>query len=866
MRNPITSAFSSDGYTSIRQLAMKLLEVHPELFGSLDPQSRSLEVRLGKLDKGLNLDWWRVRLSAAECVSRELGIKLSALNLDRPSAQHLFSFPGFPDLPALDLSREDRYSIARPLLISSDEQTPPAWKNLEYWFFGEGTNPTPQQLDWLHIDDDTEFRLVTAHLHATSRHAVVSLERPALKQGDDAEALRHRSPLILSVDEMVGPTELQTLMERGQIAPLLVISPYALPEHRSGASTSFVAQGARGVNTWRWMLHPNWRDTLLEWVGQRLARQQVFSALDPIVLSEWLHRFDPDHRWFPSSSEVLQLCQIAHEEPPETFDEISSGSNVFALLARIFRQKETHLKLMREAVRLRWRDWRHSWDGALDRADWLMAGTTARDFDAMAQVGLIAHDGYSRYRFANPVLARLLLRESLGKQIRMRPPAEWSAACFDSDRRPLLDATLDTMSMPGLSAASARLIRISGADVLMGPAEALFVAIGKRIARGAVLQDAMHDLGQVVLSRLAPNPDSTIPWSRQVTTVEQKFEWFSSTWAWSLQIKAPRRTSPSWCVPGWSHDLPDELPQWLNPRANFSGEDRAFPRGAALVYFMRVAHLWSKQRKNPPSGHMPALLNPALLWRASNGAWPVNVTWWGGIISNEWAEQWLVEALSADAPGQRASAARRLWPSLVAWQHLSRKGSGVRFARGKDVDFPSCRPDARLYSPILAWVADQLDDGDVLGLLEKSDRRFVEDHPQWLLTTHKIVVLRALAARLPLPLQLFEPSNYFSPFVPDAVEGLTWFLSDQALGVEAASGVWNWAPGSANELLIHGGEADFMARRQLIMTCPTSHLKSAMTALRNTPELLPEERRLQWVQYHLPHAGESAVQLFEMIR
>lgn len=477
MRNPITSALRDKGYTSVRQLAKKLLQDHAKLFDSLDPDSRSLESRLGKLDKGLNLDWWRERPDAAKCVAELLSIRLSALNLDRPSARHLFSFSGFPDLPALDLSREDRYSIARPVLISDSQQRPPAWKNLEYWFFNEGTNPTPQQLDWLQVDDDTEFRLITMHLHATSRYTVLSLTTLAQAQGDDAEALRHRSPLILAIDNMVGSAGLQVLMERGQRAPLLVISPHALPDRHSGASSPNSAQGASGINTWRWTLHPKWRETLLTWVEQRLARYQLYSALDPKALGGWLERFDPDHRWFPHTAEVLQLCQIAHEETHETFEVIASGQNVPALFARIFRHKRSHLKLMEDTIRLRWHYWGRSWDGELNRADWLTAGTSGENFDILARVGLIK-SGYSGYRFANPVLARLLLREILSKQIRMRPPTEWWPACFDGERRPLLSATLDAMSLPGLAAASAWQKRLTSDSVLIGPAEALFIAIG----------------------------------------------------------------------------------------------------------------------------------------------------------------------------------------------------------------------------------------------------------------------------------------------------------------------------------------------------------------------------------------------------
>lgn len=375
----------------------------------------------------------------------------------------------------------------------------------------------------------------------------------------------------------------------------------------------------------------------------------------------------------------------------------------------------------------------------------------------------------------------------------------------------------------------------------------------------------MKAVGEIVLGRLVHDPDTNCPWSWPVATIEQKFEWFSSTWAWSLYAKAPKSVVPSWSVPGWSHDLPEQFPQWLNLRASSNSIEQPFLRGATLAYFMNVVRQWSIKRRQPPN-NVPVLLRPAMLWRASSGDWPVDVAWWGGIIGTEWAEKWLIEMLTAEVPDQRRDAARILWPSLVAWQQLSHRKAGFRYSRGKELDFPSCRPDARLFSPVLAWVASQLADEDVFGLLTEEDRLFLENHPQWLLTPHKLLVLRALAQRLPLSLQMFEIPNYFSPFVPDAVEGLIWFLPDPALGVEAASGVWNWAPARAHELLTSAGERDFNARRQLLMTCPTSHLSYALSALRRTPALLPAARRLQWVQYHLPYAGEHALQLFEVLQ
>lgn len=865
MLNPISAALRKKGITQ-GEFAKWLWEHHADLFDSLDPETRSLEARLSLLGKGERLEWWEDHPGALEVIAQELGMSATLLTQDRGPAKHVYRFPGFPALPALDLKREERYGIGRPEQITDQQKRFRSSLNLEHWFFGDGANRSPQVLDWLQIEDDTEFRLVSGHLAVASRHKVLQIKSPSELFAQQVDVLRHRSPLIVAFDEQVNAGQLQSLRDRAEKAPLLVISRHSLPRRHGGASQVASGRDASDINTWQWILHSNWRGIILTWVEDRLAAHGMKTATSAKELGDWLLAFDPGQRWCPRSEDVLQLCRIAQGEHLAAFNDIDRSQNVRALFDRIFQIKSPHFRLMESVIRKRWCDWTGTWDGELDKAGWLSAGISAHEFDTLNRAGHIA-PGDSGYRFTNPLMARLLLRQVLGKQIRTSPPKNWWPACFDGSRRPLLDATLDTMSMTGLAEASRlQSERISKDEGLMGAAEALFVAIGKRLSRGAVLMPGMRVVGEIVFARVAKSPETTRPWSRPLHTIEQQFEWISSTSIWSLQIKAPKGAAKSWFVPGWASPPAGKFPETLNPRSRLYREEMPFPRGTSLEYFSDSAYEWSKTLKSPPLGDTPALFVPALLWRAACGAWPVNPLWWGSILAYDWCEEMFMRFLPKEKMALSHDVARVLWPSLVAWLEISGMGRGALHTLGKEIELPSCRPDAQRFSPSFNWVAEQLTDLDVLRLLKKEQIKYLEEHPQWLLTKHKMVVLRSLAKRLPFDLQPYMIPNYFSAFLPDAVEGLSYFLHDAQLGFEAAIGIWNWAPQQALEILGSSKNKNLPALTQLVLTCPTQHLVGALPALRSRPGLLPDVERERWVQYHLPFAGIHASELFEILR
>lgn len=852
---------------SQRKFAKHLWENHEKLFESLDRTTRSLEARLTLLGRGERLEWWEKNPDALQVVARELGVEPSMLCAGRGPDKYIFTFASYPALPALDLKREDRYHIGRPEFISDEDRWRNTWPNLDHWFFGEGSSRSPEILDWLQIEDETEFRLIASHLAAASRHTVLVLASAADLLGEHVDVMRHRSPLIVAIDGKVGAGQLQSLRDRAQTAPLLVISRHALPSHQGGALPVVADQVAKSINMWRWTLDPDWRGKVIAWVEQRLAEYGVKPGTSAKQLIAWLATFDPGHRWLSRTGDVLQLCRIAQGESFATFVELERGQNTRALLERVFDIKARHLRVMESVIRKRWNDWRGIWDGELAQAGWKAAGATDNEFQTLMSAGQLL-PGDNSYRFANPLLSRLVLRHVLGTQIRTSSPDAWWPACFDGGRRALVDATLDTMSIDGLAQASRlQKNRIDENVGLMGAAEALFVAIGKRLARGADIVDGMQAIGDIVLSRLAEAPEATQPWSRPYDMTEQRFEWISSVWIWSLFVEAPKGAVASWRVPGWNRELlPEKFPDWLNPRASYFRETMPVPRRESLAYFSDAAYLWSKTLQAVPQREAPPLLVPALMWRGACGAWPVDPNWWGKILVDDWSESMLLRLLTTQRADDGRKMARLLWPSLVAWQMGAGRGTAPPHVLGKELQLSSCRPDAQRFSSSIHWIAQRLAEDDVLGLLTTDGKRYLDDHPQWLLTEHKLVVLRSLAKRLPLALPSYMAINYFSAFLPDAVAGLVDFLHDEQLGGEAAVGVWNWAPLLAVELLQRSDSSNFQARSRLILTCPTEQLGAVLAALQSTPDGLPAARREAWARYHLPNAGVHAAALFELLK
>lgn len=299
---------------------------------------------------------------------------------------------------------------------------------------------------------------------------------------------------------------------------------------------------------------------------------------------------------------------------------------------------------------------------------------------------------------------RLLLRRVLERQVRSERPSQWWPACFDSGRRMFLDATLGSMSIRylALAAEQQKLLGV-GEEHLVGPAEALFVAVGKRLSRGAKFSNELLVVGRTVLERLSRDSADFAPWSRPCATWESYIE-CSAIWAWIFNMPRPQNVDAGWTMPGWSSELPVRYPEWLDPRATFHRNEVALPQGPALTYFISVSHRYVERSRPPSANSVAVLLKPAMVCAVAEGKWPMDLNWWSGLIGQDWAENSLIDLLAMLPSEALSAAAQRLWPSLVQWQRLNLPTSSTHSGRRSDLILPSCRVESQYSSPVMEWV------------------------------------------------------------------------------------------------------------------------------------------------------------------
>lgn len=726
MLNPVKTAQHAKGFLSFGATAKALLKAHPDNDWGMKP--RSLETQIGKLDKG-EVTWWRNNVKTAQALGALLDLSLQDLGLHgNADATPGFLFSEFPGLKPIDLKREKPWEIGMEEADEKPSDSSFGKPTLEEWL---NPSPTdwrgPYERHWLHVPDALERRLLTQHLAATSRYKVVftrTLEAASAQ-------LQDVKPLILVVEGDVSEEDFQTLSLRHNSAGLLVIAPVpGCMETSSRESdmewTSWERRSLKGeeqrqfdraspvsLKRWTWTLQPDWRLALLQWVEKRLNRQEADTLFDAQSMSLWLERFDPLGQWFETTADVLQLCEIGHIQSHKKLpkpNDVEAGRKLTQLLfSDKFAQRRDQIEQWAVA---RWSRLELTWRGSLPMNDWLsllpasqippsaeavLAIASAKTAlerkkaadrvigllnegspDALHASGLFRKDEDGQLNFEHPTLVRLIVRDNLMRQIAEEATYSWGLACFDAERSVLVDAALDVISMDALSQAVQRLL-LEEADnansaAALGASEALFVAIGRRIANREVIHEKflplLIQLADTVISRLELEASAfslPAPWSRPVDSPAQQLAWIGACWAWSLQIKAPEKPvdelPPNWLFPGWSESesLPP-APDWLN---SLWPEEHIDQLSSAWKYFFKVADEWVKDWDQPLDS-APRILRLALLGRAAHGAWAADPVWWEDLIASR--TPWAVEALLAQFKTAGKGAAARLWPSYLAFE------------------------------------------------------------------------------------------------------------------------------------------------------------------------------------------------------
>lgn len=909
MLNPVKTAQDAKGLPSFGATAKALLEAHPDNDWGMQP--RSLETLIGKLDKG-EVTWWINHPKVAQALGALLDLSLQDLGL-HSNADTIsgFRFSEFPGLKPLDLRREKPWRIGKEEADEKSRDASYGKPTLEEWLNPDPTQwRAPYDFNWLHVGDALERRLLTQHLAATSRFKVVFTQtlEAVTAQLQDAK------PLILVVEGDVSEEDFKTLGLRNSFAGLLVIAPVPMYRKTSALESMMELEGWErrslqdderrqfdlatpvALKGWTWTLQPDWRSALLQWVEKRLDRQNADTLFDAQSMSLWLERFDPLGQWFETTADVLQLCEMGHFESHKKLpkpNDVEAGRKLTQLLFRE-RPLQRSDKIQQWAV-ARWNRLDLAWRGALSMDDWLsllpanqlppsaeevLAIASAKTAlerkkaatrviglldagnpDVLRASGLLREDVTGHLDFEHPTLVRLIVRDKLMRKIAEEPAQSWGIACFDADRRMLVDAALDVISMDTLMQAVHRLLleneEEANSAAALGASEALFVAIGRRVANREVIHEKLlpllMQLAETVFGRLELEASAfslPAPWSRPLDSPAQQLSWIGACWAWSLLVKTPVKPvdelPPNWLFPGWSASLPP-APDWLTKLWPEEGTERL---PCAWRDFFKVADEWVKDW-DQPLDNAPRILRIALLGRASSGAWAANPAWWQDLIASR--TPWSEEALLARFKAAGKVAAVRLWPSYLAFEMSARELS---------------KESLDLYiiqmSSVRLWLLGQLLPSEGLGCLSRAELNHLSSIPRSLPPAFRAPLLLERCTFIRFE-SLADTGPFIARFGPSVVSALPELLTHEWLCEAAAEYLWAWDTATA-ERMLSDEATDCVARFSLIHTCPMSKIAIATTAMREKPAIFSSADYSSWARSRLPTSGRSAQAVLEIIR
>lgn len=885
MRKPIESSKRFNLYNSFDKVASKLMETRPDLFEkpgkTKDVTMRSLGAKIGELDRG-KTTWWLKREAETNSLIELLDIDRDELGLHQKTGRHIFALSAFPDFPSLDLMRENYWSIAKPELLSEDSsrennryatRTKPT---LDAWLSPQGIVYSDKKVEWLHVPDMTEYQLLTRKLDAIGRHQFASHNSLREVIAQDIEHVRNQQPLILAIHGNPEADHLEALITYRQGAPLLIISPSPLPDlwpeeknetAKPPESAGKTMIAPKDVNTWTWTLLPDWRYQLSQWLEQRMSKLGIDTIFTSEATQDLLHKFDPSGKWFVGVEDVLVLCQAVSERR-EVKLKASAGSDgdVNLLLSLLFNRDKSSLGLIQPLIERRWKRWDLAWEGELDQKTWSdMAGDLCQ-FDTMLTQQLIVH-GMEGFDFQRPILIRLLLRNQLMAALNKGDLAAWAPACFDTRRRPLVDAALDAMDIGQLEQIAVQLIEAPASAETMGAGEAMFTAIGRRIIREEDIGGELPMLADHVLKQLTWDDGLLYPCSRPLASMAQQLEWICVCWAWSLVPSPGTDLPPNWLFPGWNPAPSKTLPKWINIYASSNSsqhwEDMAIP----MRDFLSVVTRWLARHETPPAyENMPLLFNAGLLARAAAGQWPASSDWWWGLLDHPIAEQTLKHQVESADPSVNRRTALTWWPSLV--KHQRQKFSNMFTSNpfmGSSL-FTRNRKEQG-YSTLLSWVMEQMDKHGEQALtgLDDDDRKFLMLHPAALSTPVKRQLLRSLAKDFPKDWHAFEFANLFLHYGPETAVEMETFLDNTELGDQAAGYLWKWAPRKAELLMRKKQNSSREALRRLTLASPFSAIGDAVDLLMDDPALLSDKERRDWARWRLPDARQHAQDLMQLL-
>lgn len=879
---PIERARKPLKISSNRLLAKALKESAPD--HDWPANATTLATKIGEIDLG-KPGWWLNRPILANALAEHLQCSLSDLGLLQPERKGLFTFPEFPELPPLDLSKESPCDLGCPISQNNRHDD-----TLDLWLgkdagYGNLRRP-PAGVYWLHIPEGRGRDLFWEHLQHSSAHECLSAPSIA----DATHRLKKRELLILNVENDSGEKDIYALADRHPAAAVLVISPYPAPIlHQIDFLYSWERTSASGVERRRlelltpdgfemtrheWSLHNNWQDRLLNWVELRLNQSSRDTLFTAEGARSWLSGFPFLRQIVTTPGELLALCRLCHFMPDTRLPRIEAHNAGTFLLENIHGSSAVQEQQFGRLIKAYWAEVALPWNSRLTRHQWeaLTDISPHPDLDKEIQEIISSQDTAERIKLGRnlskkvayvkskkPIdidglvihnllinkksgslspspqfLANLLARDHLIQKIKKDSIDSWAQYGFDDTRRPVLDAALDAITIDALIPVAEQLYKRPKTDIAaIAASEALFFAIGKHIAAARDIPDRLHGIASLILERSSAS-SSPSPWSRPfMPGTKSQIEWQTACWSWSLHPRPARiklNENWAWWFPGWAKTLTHS--QYTGSTLDCPDNDPLHPeQWNELISLTRDV---AKKMSSYAGNNVPEFLKPALLAEAAIGGRPIDVSLWDGVIDRNWSENLLVGYLV----NQHGSAPEGLISSLIDFILSQPRNKSQKYY----LEF--------ILSPVRHWTLNNITGENLIRCLTLLQLQFLMSQPSTLPKHIRSAFLRH-TTQSP---DEFEPysRNLILLSQAEDVPSITHYLEGCNSAI-AAEKLWEISPEETVRKLYENDFSD-EAIRSLIKACPDiRHHIQLMSHHRN---IFSQYEREEWVRSTLPNSGE----------
>jgi len=855
MQNPISASEAFQQYGSFDKLAEALLAAHADIFEG--QAVRSLAARLSEFNRAKQ-DWWVGRPKAVECLLDFVGVEKDDFVLEQKSGKYLFRFDGFASLGTLDLQREPCWEIASPVQEgTSAHSVKDRWHTaptLDFWLSSDFRGRPEASIEYLLIADEVEFQVQSLMLAAAGRHRVLSVESLDGMGKREMELLLESLPLALAIRAPMSVKRISEIFLARQQAPLLVICPY--PHRWEPAEIDRANKAGAKIHLWGWMKNPDWRTSLLNWVESRTERHDGNGLSFRRNVHVILDFLDPQELWLNSVGDVLSLCGAIHKSGyADIKSAVDAQDDGARLLKLLFGGSEVRNALSEPLIAARWEKFDLPWSGSLSATEWSGLSAGIGTFESLLSQQVIRQDEVG-YDFSFPVEIRLHLRRYLLQRLKKGGLLQWETAYFDNSRRPFIDAALEALDPATLEYLVDELVQAPVSAATIGAAESLFVAIGQRLMRQERFGARLSPLAGMVLAELREVHELLAPWSRPLASWEDRLEWVSVCWAWSLSSFPRAAVDAGWQFPGWIDALPASMPQFLTELGN-----SYFNRHRVQLPMQNFLFLVKKcLEKGAPEfqEHPPVIFKIALLARAANGdgaaAWPL----WAGIIAHQDAERALLELVETASSFSPEDQALAWWPSLLEY-HIEDVWRGTQSYPPAWKCYPRKMHDDG-HSELMQWVLRQLEavPGEAVQALNEEQMKFLAINPGLVPAPLKRELLKFLHRNRAIQWRNFEVVGVLFAYGAECARDFEPLLDCQAFAQDAAKMMWTWVPEHATQLLRGVRATTHLAMKSLILFCPHSALGDAITQLQEQPDIVDTKLRREWVRFHLPNARRHA--------